>query len=40
MFELCLLSEAEAAEDDGMNESSRREVRYWSRLEAMSFSVW
>lgn len=40
MLELFLLSETRAAGEEGMNESSRRELRYWVRLEEMSFRVW
>jgi hypothetical protein len=40
VLELCLFSDAKPAGDEGMNESSRREVRYCVRFEAMSFNVW
>jgi hypothetical protein len=39
VFELCLLRVDEAEVDDGMKDSSRREVRYCVRFEAISFSV-
>jgi len=35
---LCLLSEGEG--EEGMKDRSRREVRYWARLEDMSERVW
>jgi hypothetical protein len=40
VLELFLLRAAMADAEEGMKESSRREVRYWVRLEEMSFSVW
>jgi hypothetical protein len=39
VLELFLLSAEMADGEEGMKESSRREVRYWVRLEEMSFSV-
>jgi hypothetical protein len=39
VLELCLLSAAKAEGDEGMNESSRRDVRYCVRFEAISFNV-
>lgn len=39
VLELFLLRAEIAAGVEGMKESSRREVRYWVRLEEMSFSV-
>jgi hypothetical protein len=40
VLELFLLRAEMADAAEGMKESSRREVRYWVRLEEMSFSVW
>ncbi len=39
VLELCLLSVAKAEDDDGINESSRRDVEYWVRFDAISFRV-
>jgi hypothetical protein len=39
VLELFLLRAEMADGDEGMKESSRREVRYWVRLEEISFSV-
>ena len=40
VLELFLLRAEIADWEEGMKESSRREVRYWVRLEEISFSVW
>jgi hypothetical protein len=40
VLELFLLRAEMADWEEGMKESSRREVRYCVRLEEMSFSVW
>jgi hypothetical protein len=40
VLELFLLRAEIADWEEGMKESSRREVRYCVRLEEMSFSVW
>jgi hypothetical protein len=40
VLELFLLRVEMVNGDEGTKESSRREVRYWVRLEEISFSVW
>jgi len=40
VLELFLLRAKMSDWEEGIKESSRRDVRYWVRLEEMSFRVW